>query len=55
MSSEDVVVSLLLRLTLVGIGFSGEEKMPSIGSSPCSSRMPLSRSMIPVFLRGTEA
>jgi hypothetical protein len=34
-----------------GGDFSGEEKMPEIGSKPCSSYTPRSASVMPVFLR----
>ena len=43
----------LLRLRVDG-GFSGEEKMPSMGSIPCSSRTPLSLSTIPVLLSSSQ-
>ena len=33
-----------------GGDFSGDEKMPEMGSSPCSSRTPLSSSVMPVLL-----
>jgi hypothetical protein len=35
----------------LGGDFSGEEKMPEIGSKPCSSYTPRSASVMPVFLR----
>ena len=34
----------------LGGDFSGDEKMPEIGSRPCSSYTPLSASVMPVFL-----
>jgi hypothetical protein len=33
---------------------SGDEKMPETGSRPCSSYMPLSSSVMPVFLRNVN-
>lgn len=47
MSIDSDAVTVLPRL---GGDFSGEEKMPEIGSRPLSSRTPLSSSVIPVFL-----
>jgi hypothetical protein len=34
----------------LGGDFSGDEKMPEMGSRPCSSYTPLSASVMPVFL-----
>jgi hypothetical protein len=39
----------------LGGDFSGEEKMPEIGSRPCSSYTPRSASVIPVFLQPSAA
>lgn len=47
-----IFMSLLVRVRSPlrrGEGI-GEEKMPEIGSMPCSSRTPLSGSVMPVFL-----
>jgi hypothetical protein len=44
--SDAVIVSLRF-----GGDFSGDEKMPEIGSRPCSSYTPRSASVMPVFLR----
>ena len=41
---------LLLGRCDEAVGFSGEENIPSIGASPCSSRTPVSFSVTPVFL-----
>ena len=50
MSSSSVMVELgPLPLRFAG-DFSGEEKIPSMGSRPCSSRIPVSLRVIPVFL-----
>jgi hypothetical protein len=49
MSMDSDPVLVLPRL---GGDFSGEEKMPEMGSRPLSSRTPLSSRVIPVFLRG---
>jgi hypothetical protein len=38
----------------LGGDLSGDEKMPETGSRPCSSYMPLSSSVIPVFLRNVN-
>lgn len=51
MSDSLVIVWLPLLRLRAEAGFSGDEKMPSMGSMPCSSRMPLSCSTMPVFLR----
>ena len=45
-------VKVEVPLTLLAMpGFSGEEKIPSIGSSPSSSLMPVSLRVTPVFLQ----
>lgn len=46
------IFPLLLLLGFCGElrGFSGEEKIPSMGAMPCSSRNPVSFKVIPVFL-----
>ena len=38
----------------LGGDLSGDEKMPEIGSRPCSSYTPLSASVMPVFLRNVS-
>lgn len=55
MSSEVVIVTSTRREPLLRFSgdFSGEEKTPSSGSIPCSSRKPVSFSVIPVFLIAT--
>jgi hypothetical protein len=51
MDSDSVRVSpVRLEAPRLGGLFAGEEKMPEIGSRPCSSRNPLSGSSMPVFL-----
>ena len=35
--------------------FSGDEKMPSMGSRPCSSRIPVSFNVTPVFLNAAQS
>jgi hypothetical protein len=47
MDSDAVTVTVLPRL---GGDFSGDEKMPEMGSRPCSSYTPRSVSVMPVFL-----
>jgi len=51
MDSDSVTVSpVRLEAPRLGGLFAGEEKIPEMGSRPCSSRKPLSGSSIPVFL-----
>ena len=47
-SIDSDAVTVLPRL---GGDFSGEEKMPEMGSKPCSSYTPRSASTMPVFLQ----
>lgn len=51
MDSDSVSVPPVRFDVRLGGDFSGDEKMPEMGSRPCSSRTPLSSSVIPVFLR----
>jgi len=47
---EEEVMIPVRELSFCG-DFSGDEKRPSKGSIPCSSRTPASFNVIPVFLR----
>lgn len=49
-ASEEPKVPLLFRPVRFVDCFSGDEKIPSVGSKPCSSRIPVSFKVTPVLL-----